>query len=70
MKRLSVPGPGGRTRGSSGQTWSSVLAPRFLRKAAEEAEQKKIYYEGELYETENLPNGFTKIRNVNQVKSI
>ena len=70
MKKLSLPGPGGRSRGSFRQTWSSVLAPRFERKAAEEAEQKKIYYKGELCETVELTNGFTKIRNVNQVESI
>ena len=36
------------------------LAPRFVRKAAAE--------EGEFCEAEDLPNGFTKIRNVNRVK--
>ena len=36
------------------------LAPRFVRKSAAE--------EGECCEAEDLPNGFTKIRNVNRVK--
>jgi hypothetical protein len=61
------PGSGG-TRRSSAQGWTSSLAPRFERKAAAEAEQKHIYYEGEFCEAEDLPNGFTKIRNVNHVK--
>ena len=58
-------GSGGR---SSAQGWTSSLAPRFERKAAAEAEQKHVYYEGEFCEAEDLPNGFTKIRNVNHVK--
>jgi hypothetical protein len=49
---------------------TSSLAPRFERKAAAEAEQKHIYYEGEFCEAEDLPNGFTKIRNGNLVKII
>ena len=57
-------------RRSSAQGWTSSLAPRFERKAAAEAEQKHIYYEGEFCEAEDLPNGFTKIRNVNHVKLI
>ena len=59
---------GGGTRRSSVQGWTSSLAPRFERKAAAEAEQKHIYYEGEICEAEDLPNGFTKIRSVNLVK--
>ena len=58
----------GGTRRSSAEGWTSSLAPRFERKAAAEAEQKHIYYEGEFCEAEDLPNGFTKIRNVNLVK--
>ena len=58
----------GGTRRSSAQGWTSSLAPRFERKAAAEAEQKHIYYEGEFCEAEDLPNGFTKIRNGNLVK--
>ena len=65
-----VPGSGGGTRRSSAQGWTSSLAPRFERKAAAEAEQKHIYYEGEFCEAEDLPNGFTKIRSVNLVKII
>eukprot|EP00092_Neocalanus_flemingeri_P014448 GFUD01015587.1.p1 GENE.GFUD01015587.1~~GFUD01015587.1.p1 ORF type:complete len:991 (+),score=328.13 GFUD01015587.1:343-3315(+) len=55
----------GGTRRSSAQGWTSALAPRFERKAAAEAEQKHIYYEGEFCEAEELPNGFTKIRSKN-----
>ena len=62
------PASGGGNRRSSAQGWTSSLAPRFERKAAAEAEQKHIYYEGEFCETEDLPNGFTKIRNGNLVK--
>ena len=58
----------GGTRRSSAQGWTSSLAPRFERKAAAEAEQKHIYYEGEICEAEDLPNGFTKIRHGNLVK--
>ena len=47
------------TRRSSSQGWTSSIAPRFERKAAE---QKHFYYEGEICEAEDLPNGFTKIR--------
>jgi hypothetical protein len=65
----AVPGSGGGTRRSSAQGWTSSLAPRFERKAAAEAEKKHIYYEGEICEAEDLPNGFTKIRNGNLVKS-
>ena len=63
-------GSGGGTRRSSAQGWTSSLAPRFERKAAAEAEQKHIYYEGEFCEAEDLPNGFTKIRNENLVKCL
>ena len=63
-----MPVSGGGTRRSSAQAWTSSLAPRFERKAAAEAEQKHIYYEGEFCEAEDLPNGFTKIRSVNLVK--
>ena len=55
-----MPGSVGGTRRSS--------APRFERKAATEAENKQILYEGDNCEAEDLPNGFTKIRNVNLVK--
>ena len=65
VKGSAVPGSGGGTRRSSAQSWTSSVAPRFERKAA--AEQKHIYYEGEFCETEDLPNGFTKIRNGNLV---
>jgi len=62
-------GPGGptsgRTSSNSGHGWTSSLAPRFERRAAAEAEQKHIYYEGEFCEAEELPNGFTKIRSKN-----
>ena len=71
LKNEIVPGPAGSsggTRRSSGQGWTSTLAPRFERRAAAEAEQKHIYYEGEFCEAEELPNGFTKIRCVNHVK--
>jgi hypothetical protein len=57
----AVPGSGGGTR-------RSFLAPRFERKAAAEAEKQHFYYEGEFCEAEDLPNGFTKIRNVNLVR--
>ena len=67
-KGKAGPASGGGTRRSSAQGWTSSLAPRFERKAAAEAEQKHIYYEGEFCETEDLPNGFTKIRSVNLVK--
>ena len=56
-----MPGSGGGARRSS-------LAPRFERKAAAEAEKKHFYYEGEFCEAEDLPNGFTKIRNGTLVK--
>jgi len=49
-------------RRSSAPSWTSSLAPRFERKAAE---QKHIYYDGEICEAEDLPNGFTKIRSKN-----
>ena len=62
-----MPVLGGGTRRSSAQGWTSSLAPRFERKAAAEAEQKHIYYKGEFCEAEDLPNGFTKIRNGNLV---
>eukprot|EP00090_Calanus_glacialis_P046531 TRINITY_DN9192_c0_g1_i8.p1 TRINITY_DN9192_c0_g1~~TRINITY_DN9192_c0_g1_i8.p1 ORF type:complete len:962 (-),score=314.50 TRINITY_DN9192_c0_g1_i8:328-3213(-) len=65
VKGSAVPGSGGGTRRSSAQGWTSSLAPRFERKAAAEAEQKHIYYEGEFCEAEDLPNGFTKIRSKN-----
>jgi len=68
LKNEIVPGPAGSsggTRRSSGQGWTSTLAPRFERRAAAEAEQKHIYYEGEFCEAEELPNGFTKIRSKN-----
>ena len=68
-KGEAVSASGGGTRRSSAQGWTSSLAPRFERKAAAEAEQKHIYYEGEFCEAEDLPNGFTKIRNGNLVKS-
>ena len=63
-----MPGSSGGTRRSSAQGWTSSLAPRFERKAATEAEHKQIFYEGKICEAEDLPNGFTKIRNVNLVK--
>ena len=44
------------------RNWVSSVAPRFERKAAAEAEQRQVYYEGEICEAEELPNGFTKIR--------
>jgi hypothetical protein len=65
VKGSAVPGSGGGTRRSSAQ---GSLAPRFERKAASKAEQKHIYYEGEICEAEDLPNGFTKKRNGNLVK--
>ena len=49
-----------KLRGSSAPSWTSSLAPRFERKAAEQ--QRHIYYEGEIYEAEEMLNGFTKIR--------
>ena len=67
-KGEAVPGTGGGARRSSGAGWTSSLAPRFERSAAAEAEQKHIYYEGEFCQAEDLPNGFTKIRNANLVK--
>ena len=42
------------------RSWTSSLAPRFERKAAEQ--QRHIYYEGEICEAEEMMNGFTKIR--------
>ena len=68
VKGSAVPGSGGGTRRSSAQGWTSSLAPRFERKAVAKAEQKHIYYEGELCVAEDLLNGFTKIRNGNLVK--
>jgi hypothetical protein len=59
---------GSAVQGSGGGTRRSSLAPRFERKAAAEAEKKQFYYQGEFCEAEDLPNGFTKIRNVNLVK--
>jgi len=47
------------------RNWVSSVAPRFERKAAAEAEQRQVYYEGEICEAEELPNGFTKIRSKN-----
>jgi len=51
----------------TGQVWTTTLAPRFERKAAAEAEYAKnsVYYDGELCEAVELPNGFTKIRSKN-----
>jgi len=65
MKGETGPGASSRTRRSSAPGWTSSLAPRFERRAAAEADQKHIYYEGELCEAEELPNGFTKIRSKN-----
>ena len=62
-----MPGSVGGTRRSSAQGWTSSLAPRFERKAATEAKHKQIFYEGDICEAEDLPNGFTKIRSVNLV---
>ena len=55
---------GAATRSESGRTrrLPRSPAPRFLRKAAAEEE--------EFCEAEDLPNGFTKIRNVNRVNLI
>lgn len=54
-------------RRSSGQGWSSAVAPRFERRAAEVSEERRqqIVYDGEICEAEDLPNGFTKIRSKN-----
>jgi len=74
-----VQAKGGKERGAgsrrtSGQGWSSNLAPRFEKKVvpaslsspeAEDSQPKHIYYDGELCEAETLPNGFTKIRSKN-----
>ena len=68
VKGSAGSGSVGGTKRSSAQAWTSSLAPRLERKAAAEAEQKHIYYEGEFCEAEDLPNGFTKIRNGNLVK--
>ena len=57
-KSVKVEGSEGSRR-SSAPSWTSSVAPRFERKAAE---QKHIYYDGEICEAEDLPNGFTKIR--------
>jgi len=57
-----VEGGEGNVRRSSAPSWTNSVAPRFERKAAE---QKHIYYEGEICEAEDLPNGFTKIRSKN-----
>ena len=53
------------SRRPSSQAWvNNNIAPRFERKAAVEAELSRncVYYDGELCEAEELPNGFTKIR--------
>jgi len=55
--------PGRSSRRSASQGWSASLAPRFERKTA--TEQKQFYYEGDICEAEDLPNGFTKIRSKN-----
>jgi len=60
-KSVKVEGSEGSRR-SSAPSWTSSVAPRFERKAAE---QKHIYYDGEICEAEDLPNGFTKIRSKN-----
>lgn len=64
---------GSGSRRTSGQGWSSAVAPRFERRVipvetgesgAGAGDTKHVYYDGELCEAETLPNGFTKIRKV------
>ena len=57
---VDVSKPSKGFRRSVAQGWTSSLAPRFEKKAA--AEKKQFYYEGEICESEDLPDGFTKIR--------
>ena len=69
-KEKGVGGAGSRR--TSGQGWSSAVAPRFERRVipvetgdtSGAGDTKHVYYDGELCEAETLPNGFTKIRKV------